>query len=178
MLADYIWPFVKKVMPWTLLIMFVSFGITYIASGGALTVNENGQIMDSYIYMSQVGTITNYTFRADEYMRGLNFNDVFNNWQYVFENFKEFKFDQGTWNWSDTLKALKSIANIFIALINTLIQIVNILVILPTILIAQLLTVIFRILGQKINEESTFWLSKWIVTANTWKCIPIIPYLS
>lgn len=177
MFADFIWDFVKKILPWTLLIMFVSFGIAYIAGGGNIVIQENGQVMDSYLYMAQNGTQTYYVFRFDEYMRGLNFTDVFNNWKYVFTQFSKFEFTNGVWKWDSVINALISIANIFIAIINLTIQIVNILVILPTILIAQTLTVIFRILGQKINSESVFWLSQWINKVNTWTTIPIINYI-
>lgn len=176
MLADFIYPFIKKILPWTLLLMCVAFGVAII-TGGTINVSETGQIGDSYLYQITNGSITYYQFNMQDYINGLSMSDIFNRWQEIGDNFKATWVDmQNQINFTD--KPFQSLANSVILIPNMLSNLINTIILLPLQLISQLMTVIFRILGQQVNQNSTFWLGKIVYNINTWQGIPQIPYIA
>lgn len=176
MLADFIYPFIKKILPWTLLLMCIAFGVAII-TGGTINVSETGQIGDSYLYQLTNGSITYYKFNMQDYINGLSMSDIFNRWQEIGDNFKATWVDMQNQIDFDK-KPFQSLANSFILIPNMLSNLINTLILLPLQLISQLLTVIFRVLGQQVNQNSTFWLGKILYNINTWSGIPQIPYIA
>lgn len=177
MFTDYIWTFVKKVLPWTLLLMFMSFGIAYMIGGGRIIINnETGQIADSYLYCYYRNGDPYYIYDIAKYIKGLQMEDIFDQWTHIGDNFKM------TWtnmtehfDWQN--KMFQSLGNAIIMIPNMLMNIINTIVILPLQLAFQILTCVMRILGFQVNQYSQFWLGKVIYNINQWTGIPQIPYI-